>query len=380
MFYYIGILFVCFFLAFGFRKEEKNEIASSIFFVFLGLFLCFGYTTGTDWRVYEGAYQGIEESVMAMFFFMEPGYVLLTWAAKSLGMDFFHFFIVLKLIIYVIFVKALKFYCPKDTLFISLLFFIAWYAYFFFIDNPMRNMIAIAIFLSSLKYMRERRFLPFLMLTLLAISFHFSAIIMLLFYYFGNKSYKTSNIVIVYVVVSVLLLDRNIIFSILDNLLSSVPLIGSKIAIYAEPESGDGGGKLLSLGLVIHTLIFILLMLGRDKIERNPHGKMIFMFSVLFSLLFRLGLTITIMGRFQFYIAIFYVASIGMLYYAFEVRSRILYLCFVLLISVGPCISYLIKDSRYIPYTNYLFFIGDDMSFEERSQYNPDNSPYYIKE
>lgn len=376
MLYYIGILFVCFFLFFGFRKEWSRDIVSSLFFTLLGLFLCFGYTTGTDWRTYENLYHWTEDSATSMFLFMEPGYVLLNWAANSLGIDFFHFFIALKLIIYIVFVKALKFYCPKGTIFISLMFFIAWYAYFFFIDNPMRNMIAIAIFLSSLKYMRERRFKPFLMMTLLAMSFHFSAIIMLLFYYFGNKSYKTRNIVIVYIVLSVLLLNRSIIFSILDSLLSSVPIIGDKIAAYAEPDSEDGGGKLLSLGLIVHTLIFILLILGRDKIEQNPHGKMIFTLSVIFSILFRLGLTITVMGRFQFYIAVFYVASIGMLYYAFEARSRMLYLLFVLLVSVGPCMSYLIKDSRYIPYTNYLFFIGNDMSFEERSQYNPNNSPY----
>lgn len=373
MLYYIGVLLICFF--FTVLKNSNSEKVTSMYLFLLGVFLCFGYTTGTDWRTYEQMYGWVREDGLGMLLFMEPGYVIYTYIFSNLGVDFFHFFIFTKIILYFIVVRTLRFYCPKDIFYISFLFFLAWYAFFMFIDNPMRNLIAIAIFFSSLKYLRERHFIPYLLLTFFAMSFHFSAIIMLLLYYFGNKSYKTTNIVIAYLIVNLLLLNNKLIFFMLESLFSAIPIVGSKIATYSSGNE-DGEGKLLSLGLVVHTILFILIIIGRGKIEIRPYGKMIFMFSVLFSMFFRLGLTITVMGRFQLYIAVFYVASIGMSYYVFEARTRIVYLFFVLLISIGPCVSYLIKDSRYIPYTNYLFFLDTDMSFDERSNYNPNNSPY----
>lgn len=379
MFYYLLILFICLLLFYWtkdqrFANQNKDYVTNS-FLCLLGLFLCFGYTTGTDWRTYERMYDWVALNPLSMFLYTEPAYVIYSYIFSALGIEFFHFFIFTKLILYIIMIRALKFYCPKAGFYISLLFFIAWYAFFLFIDNPMRNLIAICIFLSALKYLRERRFRPYLLMTLLAMSFHFSAVIMLFFYYLGNRSYSTTKIVMLYVILNVLLLNNSLIFGVLGKLFSAVPIVGDKIATYAGGDV-DGQGKLLSLGLIVHTLIFILLVLGRKKIEEYPHGKMIFTFATVFSIFFRLGLTITVMGRFQFYIIVFYVAAIGMLYYAFEIRSRVWYMLFILVISVGPCISYLTRDSRYIPYTNYLFFIGDNMSFEERSEYNPVNSFY----
>lgn len=338
-----------------------------------------GYTTGTDWRAYEPMYESVADNYKVMFLFTEPGYVLYTFLFRTIGVDFIHFLIITKLILYFITIRALRFYCPKRSFFLSLLFFVAWYAFFLFIDNPLRNLIAIGFFLLSLKYLRTRQLGKYLLITLVAVSFHFSAIVMLLLYYLGKKSYSTKRLIVAYAVLNVLLISNSLIFSVVSSLFSSLPIIGEKIAAYAG-GSVDGEGKLFSVGWIIHTLIFILLLLGRDTIEEHPYGKMIFTFAGIFAIFFRLGLTITVMGRFQLYIIVFYVAAIGMLYYAFEIRSRLIYTVFLLMVTVIPCVSYLIKDCRYIPYTNYLFFIGQEMSFDQRSSYNELNSPYKAPE
>lgn len=375
---YLSILFICICL-FCYTNSKQCQTYSinnitNVFLVLLCFFLCFGYTTGTDWRTYEHMYGWVRENASSMFLFTEPGYVMYTYVFSALGIDFFHFLIFTKIVLYIIVFKTLKYYCPQGVIFISVLFFIAWYAFFLFIDNPLRNLIAICIFLCSLRYLREKCFKPYFLLTIIAMSFHFSAIVMLLLYFCGNRNFQTRNLIIAYIVFNLLLLNGTFIFNVLSYLFSSIPIIGDKVESYAT-DNLDGRGKLFSLGYIIHTIMFILLIAGRQKIESQKYGKMIFIFAALLPIFFRLGLTITVMGRFQLYIAIFYVIAIGILYRKFEKRSKVIYVLGILLVCVASCFSYMTKDSRYIPYTHY-FFMNHNMTFTERDSYNPENSPY----
>lgn len=378
MLIYLSILFVCIFLFYYTNSKQckafKQNRVIDVFLVLLCFFLCFGYTTGTDWRTYENMYDWVRENASAMFLFTEPGYVIYTYVFAILGVDFFYFLIFTKVVLYIIVFKTMRRFCPQNVIFLSFLFFIAWYAFFLFIDNPLRNFIAVCIFLCSLNYLFERRFKLYLLMTIIAMSFHFSAIVMLLLYFCGNRNFSTRNLVVSFVMLNLLLLNGTLIFNILSYLFSSVPIIGNKIASYAT-DNLDGEGKLFSLGYIFHTIIFILLIVGRKKIESQKYGKMIFIFAVLLPIFFRLGLTITVMGRFQLYIAIFYAIAIGILYLKFEKYSKTLYTFFVLLVCIASCFSYMTKDSRYIPYTHYLF-MNHDMTFSERDSYNPRNSPY----
>lgn len=375
---YILILFGTFFLFVQSISKEKGKVNPQtkidIYLFLLCLFLCFGYTTGTDWRSYEQMYGWVATEYKSMFLFQEPGYVLYTYLFSSLGIDFFHFLIFTKIITFYLVFRTIRYYTPSKVIFLSLVFFISWYAFFLFIDNPLRNLIAVSIFLSSMKYLRERRIKPYLLMTLLAISFHFSAIVMLFLYYWSKKYYSNKSLIIIYVVCNAILMNASFIFGTVSFLFSSVPLVSEKIVAYSTRE-GDGGGKLLSLGYLIHTLFFIFLLCGRERIEKEKNGQLIFMLAILLPFFFRLGLTITVMGRFQLYIAVFYTAAIGILFNAFEWRSKVLYSFLIVVVSVASCFSYMRKDSRYIPYTHY-FFMNHDMSYEERSEYNPRHSPY----
>ena len=349
-----------------------NRFIEHAFLFFLGFFVCFGYTTGSDWRTYEEMYGWVLDNKDSMFLFVEPGYVIYNYISRLLGIEFFPFFIFTKIVLFVIIIKELKLFCDQATFFLSMLFFISWYAFYLFIDNPMRNLIAVGVFLLSFRYLRERKFFKYLLMTILAMSFHFSAIIMLFFYYLANKHISTKVFVILFVVLNVILLNRALIFGILESLFLNVPLVGTKIMEYSSGHV-DGQGKILSLGLVVHSIIFVLLMLGRTTIEKFPYGKIIFVFAAFFPIFFRLALTVTVMGRFQLYIAVFYVAAIGMLYYAFSRSSRVLYLSFIFIVSIGSAFSYL-RSPMYVPYTHFLFM--EEMPYEERSEYNFKHSPY----
>lgn len=378
MFPYLFVLIICFCL-FLFDNSNllllktKLRVLHCVFFVALALFLCFGYTTGSDWRTYEKMYEWSSVDLANMFLFVEPGYLIYTYIFSALNVDFFIFFIFTKLILFYIVIKTSRYYYPSQTFFLSFLFFLSWYGFFLFIDNPMRNFIAVCIFFCSLKFLRGREFCKYLIMTLIAMSFHFSAFIMLLIYYLYHKSLTNKMLILVFIALNIIFVSPRLIFFVAEQFFSNIPIVGNKIAAYAMGDAIDSDGKIVSFGLLVHSLIFMLLLMGRYKIEQYRNGKQIFNLAIIFPIFFRLGLTVTVVGRFQLYLTIFYVAAIGMLYYAFDRKSRILYLIFLLVICFGSCFTYL-RSYKYVPYTNYLFM--DKMSYDVRDTYNMEHTPY----
>lgn len=375
MLYYLSFIFIAFLLS----LSKYNRTIEAIFLTILGFFVCSGYTTGSDWRVYEPMYNQIATGNNSLLVFMmntEPGYVVYNYIFGSLGIDFWHFFILTKVILYAIVVRSVYKFCPRDYRYIALMFFIAWYMYFLFIDNPMRNLIAVCVFLLSLKSLINRNFWVFMGYTIIAVSFHTTALIMPILYWISSKRISTSNIVILYIILNIVLISDDLIYGILDRLFHWIPIVGNKIDVYSSGDIADGRGKIFSLGMIIHNIFFVMIILSRKYIENIKYGDIIFIFSILFLIFYRMGLTITVLGRLQFYLAIFYCTAIAVVINKFNHRSKFIYICYVLLVSTIPCVSYLTKTNKYIPYTNYFYMQHENMTFEERSMYNKIHSKY----
>ena len=375
MLYYLLFILIAFVLSLSIHSTRKDII----FFTCLGFFICCGYTTGSDWRAYEPMYDQINSRELPLYIHMlsiEPGYVIYNYLFGFLGVDFWHFFIFTKIVLYMIIVRQIKLFCPKDYLYIALMFFISWYIYFLFVDNPMRNLIAVCVFLLSLKSLINRNFWTFIGYTIIAVSFHTTALIMPILYWMSRQKISTNSIIIIYIILNIILISDNFIYSILDKLFSWIPLVGHKITVYSSGDIVDGQGKIFSLGMIIHNIFFVIIVLSRKYIENIKYGHIIFIFSILFLIFYRMGLSITILGRLQLYLAIFYCTSIAVSLNKFNARSKLFYVFYVLIVSIIPCISYLTKTSKYIPYTNYFCMQHKDMTFEERSNYNKNHSQY----
>lgn len=382
MAYYILILLVTFFSQF-----IDNELTGANRFVYkysllalVGLFVCFGYMTGSDWRAYEPMYNWVEESNSSLISltFIEPGYVLYMKFFHLLGFSFWNFFITTKVLTYLIIINSLNKYSDKRIFFFALTFFIAFYGYFLWIDNPMRNLIAVTIFLMALPTMLKRDFLTFILFTFLAMSFHFSAIIMLFLYWASHKRLNTITIILLYVFINVVFLSKASIYFIVDALFSWIPFVSNKIIAYFIDDGPDSGGKLLSIGFLLHNVFFFLILYSRTRIETLKNGNVIFNLSVLYFIFFRIGLTVTVMGRLQLFLGVFYSIVVAALVFSFEKRLKLPYLLYVLIICMLSSHSYLSKDFRYVPYSNYLWYIfREKPTFEYRDTHNPQNTPYF---
>ena len=97
---WIYIIIYCLILFFAFNKKAENtKIIFNLLLLLLGIFLCFGYMTGSDWRVYEQLYNSLNFSnLLENVKGFEFGYPITQIIFKSLGFSFWPFFIILKII------------------------------------------------------------------------------------------------------------------------------------------------------------------------------------------------------------------------------------------------------------------------------------------
>lgn len=368
-------LFPLFVLYVGLIFFRTSELYYKICIIYLMLFLCFGYMCGSDWRNYEMIYDELDTVNLPIYLvIMEPGYVFLTYFFKVLGFDFWIYTILIKCILFLVSINVINKYCDKGFRYFALMFYVTWFAYYLYIDAPFRNSIAACIFLASLPLLLKRKLILYLLVSLVAFSIHTTAIIMIPLYFCYNIKLSLTKCILIYIIVTILFLNQQLLLSVLSTIFSWHPIISRKLVSYAGTTS-----KILSLGYVYHLFFLVLFLYSKKFIENNlPYGRMVFNFAFFNFLLYRMGLTFLMANRFMLYISVFYCVALASIWFYFNYRSRIVYSTFILCLSLIMVTRYLSRDSRYVPYTNYLYhalFIGQP-SFEYRSSYNDVHSPY----
>src|SRR5699024_2701180 len=154
--------------------------------------------------------------------------------------------------------------------------------------NLIRLFLAIAINLFSIKYLTERNFVKFLLIVLLATTFHVTAIVFLILYPFYNFKFTTNSIIFL---TGALIFIKIFSTRILSFLLS--------FHVYekrygAELGSGDGKGILL-----FHILILVIALIQKQHKNKENHLWLIMLItSLIFNLL---ALNLTIAARVMWY-------------------------------------------------------------------------------
>ena len=376
--YFIPIL-LCLATAF-FKELSDNRKWYICFGVYLCLFYCFGYMTGTDWRQYEDMYNSIDFNRLFFDYYSEPGYYIYMLLFRSLGIGFWPFFLITKTVVFIIIYKTVFDYC-RESGYLTLMYFLPWFGMYLLIDNPMRNCIAIAIFIKSARFVIDRKFWNFLFCMLIAASFHFSAFVIILTYPLLNSNIKKWIYVLLFFLINVVFVDRELLISVLTLLFGKIPYVQDKIMVYLLLDSEFAQGKFFSFGMVWQIGLFVLLLCYKERITEFIEGrKGIFVFNsaMLYMLLLRLAMTIEIIARIQLYFCVFLAIAVGLILLSFEYRSRLLYVCVVLVVSCYTCLGKATGSSRYVPYTNVVGYAikGNFPSYSERFFYNYRYSPY----
>ena len=376
--YFFVVLFS--FLSFLYFYRRPNNIGYNIVFTVIAFIICFGYMCGSDWRNYESLYNVYatsEDDFWWRFLYVEPLYLLLNVIGNELHLDFWVFYYLIKILIYIKIVQIFKRFCPKEIVLLAFTFYLGFWGIVNFIDPSFRNMIAAFFFLCSIDSLINKKIKTYFLWVIVATLFHYSSIILFFFYFILNKEYSTKSIVVLFIVANIILIKPELIFKVASLAFSFVPAIAYKIDNYTlgEEASTMGQGKLLSLGYLIHVTIFVLILYFRKRIEELENGKLLFNMSVFFVFVFRIGLTVLIFSRLQLFIAYFYSITVAYLMYSFVKRDRLIYISFILAISLFSTMNQM-RNVYMVPYTNYFMYIEKNMTFEERANYNFKYSPY----
>lgn len=374
MLLYFSILFGCLIISFG--ASNKNKKIESVIIFLLALFFCGGYMTGSDWRNYETYYSWIESGIGGLM--MEPGYLYLSVIFYFLGISFWPFFIFLKVSAFYCLLHFLRKY-SNSYHFLIITFFLFIFGLYLFIDNPMRNLLAICISYYSYQFLERKEWVKFFFIVVLAVSFHTSAILLLLICPFYPIKWSNKSLFLLFIVFNVIIVSfyEFLILKIIGSF-TFIPIIEAKLLHYFIEGSGLDNNRLISLGFIVQLIFFLLVLYKRRQIEENlPFGQLVFWGTICYIFLYRIAAIVPIFYRLQLYMCVFYAVGVCYVFVSFVRKSnKILYGTFVVCYLFYMTYSLITSSYKFIPYTNHIQFINEALPYDYRSEYNHVNSPY----
>lgn len=279
-----------------------------IIFVQLTIISGFRESIGFDYNSYR--YHFYEISKLSFFdtlkYNFEPGFsflnkVILYFTDNYKILIFICSFITTGFVSYSIY-KNSKYPFYSFFLYITLAFY---YASF----NLIRQGLAISISILGLKYLKERKFLKYLLIILIAASFHYSALVMIPVYFFVNINLTYKKIIIFFLITSF-----GYIF--FDKILA----IALKIfPMYSEYLYSDFLKPLSVKSILIFLFIFIILLFFKKYIiDQDKKNSMYINIAFLCFLISIFQTKIGVLDRIPYYLNIFSIFSIPLIIDCFE--------------------------------------------------------------
>ena len=258
---YVILVILLGFLAILIEQKKEDEAFTHkitlwgilIYFVFFA----FRGFINTDWMTY---YVEFDKCTWDLLFnyemgkSREPGFLIFMLLNKSLVPNF-HFFVFTSTLLNTWLLLSF-FRKYSDNLLIALVIYLVFEG-FMINANLMRNSISIFIFLNAITYLQERRPLPYFGLCLLALSFHFSAIVYFPFYFFiHRKLNKWVYLTIFVFFIMIFVLHIPIFLKLIKLTGIGGMFIDNKIDAYTELSTARGFGMGFIERLITGILVF----------------------------------------------------------------------------------------------------------------------------
>jgi hypothetical protein len=227
----------------------------------------------------------------------------------------------------------------------------------------MRNIKSILLFLVSIKYLQERKPLPYFFLNLLGLSFHITSILYLPLYFFFHKTISKKWFIILFVIGNIIFF-MNIQY-IKPIILFISELIGGRVAekVPLYIANYTGVSIKLTIGYIQRTLMAVIIILYYRKLSER-HGLFINAFVSYFVLFFYLHEILILADR----ISNLFIYSYWILFPALLEHAKLRYNKHIVLISILLfCYykTYVNSSNIFYKYDNVLF---KHDSFEQRKE------------
>lgn len=319
-FSYLLLCLYCFFIGFiclkdtpwGSKTENKNFVWKKSYLVLLVCYFLLGFfrpiAINTDNWNYLEFYQYIliNESLPTYLERKEFGYASLNLIfANFLNLPynfFFGFITALTWGIYLISSYRYQFLLP------SMLFFTMTSGFLIWSFNGIRQSVAIAIFMYSIKYIIEGKLRPYIILIFTASLFHSSVLFVLPFYLLRHINFNRKFWLCAFFI-SLLLKSNDYLHSLLDKMLNSLFNFFTYSSIYshyAESEnflnSKAEQATDTSLGIILNIIsVLFILFSSRQTLIKFPNLNLYFIFFSLYAVLGNLFFSVQEVGRLMTY-------------------------------------------------------------------------------
>lgn len=366
MFYLIcfGILIILAILNVQMCDKFSSKILSGLAAILLICIAGLRYETGGDWDVYAQLFNSfptfsrlIGRPIELLEQQTEEGFSLLCAFVKSLGGTIQHLFFVVTFINITLITCALHKYTKYPV--VALL---CYYGILYFNLEMIyiRQATAVAFCFFALQYLRSHEIWKYLLVILIACSFHRVAALMIPLYFFLDRQLPVWLYLTVIGVGAMLMLAG--IPWIQTIFLTVAGWLGENYAEKAEmytEEAMFAVSRGLSLGFVLNLAMIIILMFFKEKIDRLPYGTiMLNMFALSLVLYYYCFELVEVSNRVRLF---FLIGIIALLPMVLEVLPLFLERLAGLVIITLYCFSFsrmifleFPQAVAYNPYQNYI--------------------------
>ena len=256
------------------RKRDISRVCTYFYFVII-LFACIRFGVGTDYFAYYVIFSGVPKGNFNVSFFnnannylVEPGFYLLAVLSKALNLSFISFMALCAFLSLVTIFYVIQKYSVNKIL--SLFLFFSYY-YLIYIENLIRQGMAMAIFVYAFfRFIKDRKIFSYIMLILFGMTFHVSLAVVLIIPIIIklNKKMFLEPVSMIMVSIASFILG----LAVFRLLIDFVPIVGLRLVAYSESYNMN----IFALLIRIIKLFIIYIIYIKMKKNLTQEETMIF--------------------------------------------------------------------------------------------------------
>jgi len=313
------------------QRSRPNRIFWVLSLIIPLLLASFRWQVGTDYSTYIYLYDLFSEIETLSQFFrsvldIEPSFIILNVLIKAIFNDYILVFAICSLITLAFFYRAIEDYHEKSSVMLAIVVFL--FLLYPTTLNIVRQMIAVAIVFYATRYIFQRKYAKAAIWMIVALSFHYSALMILPFWFLRGDRRWQKNIRIVLFALLIFIVVGDLVF---HDAFSQLPLFGLLADTTTEGTRLSYGLLLLRLPIIVPVLVFRKRLIAQD--ERNYYWIILMVFEVAFG---HLGYIFDVFNRFALYFAVSWVVLLPALVRCMRTRGAQYRMgAYVLLATVG---------------------------------------------
>ncbi len=341
-------------------KYKGLGVLYKIAFIFVTILACIHYNYGTDYPTYYEIFYRVSNSydldtfTYATDLKTEPGWALINYLFSLFGIPFGFFLMVfiLSIIQNYIYYKFIKRYVePKDRWFAVAIYLFSSTLYVLNF-SMMRQGLAVSLILLVFMCLSSKKYLWAILLNIMAVLVHTSALIFLPFHFLRLSKLKDVKFIVLTFGVSF------IIFLILSPLLDSVLTYFLHISVFTGYQGyGSYGTASIGFGFLLDSMPYFVvsyLLLTRRHLFTYDVTLMSILFLVAF-VATPFVLKITLLGRILYYFSVFSIVVVPIFYS--KIKPSVLRFGFILIFFFMLIFNYLdFFDPTHWSYDGYKTF------------------------